>query len=72
MTNVPMCLGACLLPDCEIVLESGGVALDTSNVCLKKNNEKQAIRTVSRQTIVPNTRRDTMSSVWHAGPRLPK
>jgi hypothetical protein len=29
---------------------------------LKKNNEKQAIRTVSRQTIVPNTRRDTMSS----------
>jgi hypothetical protein len=30
---------------------------------LKKNNEKQAaIRAVSRQTIVPNTRRDTMSS----------
>jgi hypothetical protein len=29
---------------------------------LKKNNEKQSIRAVSRQTIVPNIRRDTMSS----------
>jgi hypothetical protein len=29
---------------------------------LTKNNKKQAIRAVSRQTIVPNIRRDTMSS----------
>jgi hypothetical protein len=43
-----------------LVLSPSTYILKRLLVTLKKNNEKQAIRTVSRQTIVPNTRRDTM------------
>jgi hypothetical protein len=59
----------------QLTLSTGGHCWIniTNHLCdtgtsLKKNNEKQAIRTVSRQTIVPNTRRNATSSLLATSP----